>query len=53
VEPSAGAHLVQHPEVDKVAFTGSTPAGRLIGELCGRLCARSHSNWVASRRCSA
>jgi acyl-CoA reductase-like NAD-dependent aldehyde dehydrogenase len=23
--------------VDKVAFTGSTPAGRLIGELGGRL----------------
>jgi aldehyde dehydrogenase (NAD+) len=33
----AGAHLVQHPGVDKVAFTGSTAAGRLIGEMCGRL----------------
>ncbi|ANY22167.1 aldehyde dehydrogenase [Gordonia terrae] len=32
-----GAHLVAHPGVDKVAFTGSTPAGRAIGEVCGRL----------------
>jgi aldehyde dehydrogenase (NAD+) len=35
--PVAGAHLVQHPGVDKVAFTGSTAAGRVIGEMCGRL----------------
>jgi len=35
--PVAGAHLVQHPGVDKVAFTGSTAAGRIIGEMCGRL----------------
>lgn len=34
---SAGAHLVGHPGVDKVAFTGSTGAGRAIGETCGRL----------------
>lgn len=33
----AGAHLVAHPGVDKVAFTGSTSAGRAIGEVCGRL----------------
>ena len=32
-----GAYLVSHPGVDKVAFTGSTAAGRLIGEQCGRL----------------
>jgi aldehyde dehydrogenase (NAD+) len=32
-----GAYLVQHPGVDKVAFTGSTEAGRNIGEVCGRL----------------
>ncbi|OBF26451.1 aldehyde dehydrogenase [Mycobacterium sp. ACS4331] len=32
-----GAHLVAHPGVDKVAFTGSTPAGRAIGEVCARL----------------
>ncbi|MEV5835917.1 aldehyde dehydrogenase [Nocardia sp. NPDC052112] len=34
---AAGAHLVAHPGVDKVAFTGSTAAGRAIGEVCGRL----------------
>lgn len=32
-----GAHLVAHPGVDKVAFTGSTTAGRGIAETCGRL----------------
>lgn len=32
-----GAHLVAHPGVAKVAFTGSTAAGRAIGETCGRL----------------
>jgi aldehyde dehydrogenase (NAD+) len=26
----AGAHLVEHPGVDKIAFTGSTEVGRLI-----------------------
>jgi betaine-aldehyde dehydrogenase len=30
-----GAHLVAHPGIDKVAFTGSTAAGRTIGALCG------------------
>ncbi|MEO3787244.1 aldehyde dehydrogenase [Actinocorallia sp. B10E7] len=33
----AGAYLVEHPGVDKVAFTGSTPAGRAIGTVGGRL----------------
>jgi aldehyde dehydrogenase (NAD+) len=32
-----GARLVAHPGIDKVAFTGSTAAGRRIGETCGRL----------------
>ena len=32
-----GAYLVAHPGVDKVAFTGSTAAGRKIAEVCGRL----------------
>ncbi|RCG32166.1 aldehyde dehydrogenase family protein [Sphaerisporangium album] len=31
----AGEHLVAHPGVDKVAFTGSTAAGRRIGAICG------------------
>ncbi len=34
---AAGAYLVSHPGVDKVTFTGSTVAGRAIGEVCGRL----------------
>ncbi|WP_369192226.1 aldehyde dehydrogenase [Streptomyces sp. R08] len=36
----AGAYLVSHPGVDKVAFTGSTAAGRAIGAECGRLIRR-------------
>jgi len=32
-----GSHLVTHPGVDKVAFTGSTSAGRIIAEECARL----------------
>lgn len=35
--PELGAQLVEHPGIDKVAFTGSTRAGRAIGEACGRL----------------
>ena len=35
-----GALLVKHPEVDKISFTGSTAAGRLIGAECGRLVRR-------------
>jgi betaine-aldehyde dehydrogenase len=30
-----GEHLVTHPGVDKIAFTGSTAAGRKIAALCG------------------
>ena len=30
-----GEHLVRHPGVDKVAFTGSTAAGRRIASICG------------------
>jgi betaine-aldehyde dehydrogenase len=30
-----GEYLVTHPGIDKVAFTGSTAAGRRIGALCG------------------
>lgn len=32
-----GEHLVTHPGVDKVAFTGSTAAGRRVAALCGEL----------------
>jgi betaine-aldehyde dehydrogenase len=30
-----GEHLVKHPGIDKVAFTGSTAAGKRIAALCG------------------
>ena len=36
----AGASLVSHPGVDKIAFTGSTDAGRWIGAECARLVKR-------------
>ena len=32
-----GAYLVSHPGVDKVAFTGSTDAGRKVAAACGEL----------------
>jgi acyl-CoA reductase-like NAD-dependent aldehyde dehydrogenase len=32
-----GAYLVAHPQVDKIAFTGSTAAGRSIAKVCGEL----------------
>ena len=32
-----GDRLVRHPDVDKVAFTGSTPVGRRIASACGEL----------------
>ena len=34
---TTGAHLVRHPDIDKLAFTGSTEVGKLImRELAGR-----------------
>lgn len=30
-----GEHLVRHPDVNKIAFTGSTAAGRRIASICG------------------
>jgi len=36
----AGAALVRHPDIDKIAFTGSTATGRIIGAECGRLIRR-------------
>ncbi|WP_040838241.1 aldehyde dehydrogenase [Nocardia brevicatena] len=34
--PAASEHLVQHPDVDMVSFTGSTAVGSRIGESCGK-----------------
>jgi aldehyde dehydrogenase (NAD+) len=36
----AGEHLVRHPGVDKVAFTGSSAVGRRIASICGERLAR-------------
>jgi acyl-CoA reductase-like NAD-dependent aldehyde dehydrogenase len=32
-----GAHLVEHPDIDKIAFTGSSASGRMIARRCGEL----------------
>jgi aldehyde dehydrogenase (NAD+) len=32
-----GAYLVEHVDVDKIAFTGSSASGRLIARRCGEL----------------
>ena len=34
---AAGAHLVRHPDVNAVSFTGSTAAGVDVGAACGPL----------------
>jgi aldehyde dehydrogenase (NAD+) len=34
--PEGSEHLVRHPGVDAVSFTGSTAVGTRIGELCAR-----------------
>lgn len=39
-EREASEHLVRHPDVDKVTFTGSTAAGRRVASLCGERIAR-------------
>ena len=33
--PTAGAALTEHPDVDKIAFTGSTEVGHIIKKTCG------------------
>jgi acyl-CoA reductase-like NAD-dependent aldehyde dehydrogenase len=37
---ATGAALVEHPQVDKIAFTGSTAVGREIGATAGRMLRR-------------
>src|SRR3712207_747533 len=36
----AGEHLLRHPEVDKIAFTGSTATGTMIMKVCADRMAR-------------
>src|SRR4029434_2386137 len=35
--PDVGTALVEHPGVQAISFTGSSAAGRKVGEACGRL----------------
>ena len=37
-----GSAMVAHPKVNAVSFTGSTPAGRSVGELAARHFTRAH-----------
>jgi acyl-CoA reductase-like NAD-dependent aldehyde dehydrogenase len=34
--PTAGAAIVNHPDIDKVAFTGSTEVGKVIASNAGK-----------------
>ncbi len=34
---TTGQHLVHHPKIKKVAFTGSSAIGKLLGEQCGKM----------------
>jgi betaine-aldehyde dehydrogenase len=36
-DAQSSEHLIRHPGVDMVSFTGSTTIGRRIGEVCGSL----------------
>ena len=46
----SGPTWSSHPGVDKVAFTGSTAAGRAIAKPAATCCVRSPWSWAASRR---
>ncbi|MGW2542000.1 gamma-aminobutyraldehyde dehydrogenase [Kitasatospora sp. NPDC001574] len=39
---TAGEHLVAHPDVAMVSFTGSTPVGRRVAELAAATVKRTH-----------
>src|SRR5262249_5826565 len=41
-ERDVSAHLVAHPGVDVVSFTGSTAAGREVGRVCGAQLKHAH-----------
>lgn len=34
--PTAGAAITEHPDIDKVAFTGSTEVGKIILQAAGK-----------------
>ena len=37
VGETAGAAIVNHPDIPVISFTGSTETGRIVGEICGRM----------------
>ena len=37
----AGVQLVEHPDTNMIAFTGSVPTGQAIGATCGRMMKRA------------
>jgi len=45
---TAGAALAEHPDVDKVAFTGSTEVGKLIVKAAAGNLKRVSWNWAAN-----
>ncbi len=40
---SVGAHMVEHPGIDAIGFTGSVPTGRAIGLTCAERGRKVHS----------
>lgn len=49
---ATGSAVVADPRVRVVSFTGSTAAGRKVGELAGRHLTRRTWSWAATRRSS-
>ena len=50
---TAGAALAAHPDVDKIAFTGSTEVGKLIVQAAAGNLKKVSLDWAASRRRSS
>jgi len=39
--PHCGAAIVKHPDVSKIAFTGSTQVGKIIGQEAAKMVKRT------------
>ena len=50
---TAGAALAAHPNVDKIAFTGSTEVGKLIVQAAAGNLKKVRSSWAANRPTSS